>query len=50
MYLQRLSPQKQVRLTKLMDKNTEGRLSQAEQLEKHIDPETNEPLLQADPC
>ncbi|HEV8711373.1 MAG TPA: hypothetical protein VGX03_00900 [Candidatus Binatia bacterium] len=31
--LQRLSPHKQVRLTKLMDKNNEGRLSQAEQLE-----------------
>src|SRR5436309_1102476 len=31
--LQRLSPQKHVRLTKLMDKNNEGRLSQAEQLE-----------------
>ena len=32
-HLQRLSPQKQVRLTKLMDKNNEGQLSQAEQLE-----------------
>ncbi len=31
--LQRLSPQKHVRLTKLMDKNNEGRLRQAEQLE-----------------
>ena len=32
-YLQRLSPQKQARLIKLMDKNNEGPLNQTEQLE-----------------
>jgi len=45
-YLQRLSPQKHVRLTKLMDKNTEGRLSQAEQLElKRLGSEVDQILL-----
>lgn len=32
-YLQRLSPQKQSHLARLMDKNSEGQLSQAEQVE-----------------
>jgi hypothetical protein len=32
-YLQRLAPQKQARLEKLMDKSNEGRLSQAERAE-----------------
>jgi hypothetical protein len=45
-YLQRLSPHKQARLTKLMDKNTEGRLSQAEQLElQRLGAEVDQVLL-----
>ena len=44
--LQRLSPQKQARLTKLMDKHNEGRLSQAEQLElKRLGFEVDQMLL-----
>lgn len=45
-YLQRLSPQKQARLAKLMDKNNEGRLSRAEQLElKRLGSEVDQMLL-----
>jgi len=45
-YLQRLSPQKQARLAKLMDKNNEGRLSEAEQLElKRLGSEVDRMLL-----
>jgi len=45
-YLQRLSPQKQARLAKLMDKNTEGQLSQAEKLElQRLGTEVNQLLL-----
>jgi len=44
--LQRLSPQKQARLAKLMDKNNEGRLSQAERLElKRLGAEVDQMLL-----
>ena len=45
-YLQRLSPQKQACLAKLMDKNNEGRLNQAEQLElKRLGSEVDRMLL-----
>jgi len=45
-YLQRLSPQKQARLAKLLDKNNEGRLSQAEQSElKRLGAEVDQMLL-----
>lgn len=45
-YLQRLSPQKQARLTKLMDKHNEGRLSQAERSElKRLGSEVDRMLL-----
>ncbi|MGH7964007.1 MAG: hypothetical protein ACRERD_19660 [Candidatus Binatia bacterium] len=45
-YLQRLSSHKQVRLTQLMDKNTEGQLSQAEQQElERLGAEVDQMLL-----
>ena len=45
-YLQRLSPQKQARLQKLMDKNNERQLSQAERLElKQLGSEVDQLLL-----
>ena len=45
-YLQRLSPQKQARLVKLLDKNNEGRLSRAEQLElQRLGSEVDQMLL-----
>jgi hypothetical protein len=45
-YLQRLSLSKQARLTKLMDKNNEGRLSQAEQIElQRLGSEVDQMLL-----
>ena len=45
-YLQRLSPQKQARLTQLMDRQSEGRLSQAERLElKQLGSEVDQLLL-----
>lgn len=45
-YFQRLSPQKQARLAKLMDKNNEGWLSRAEQLElKRLGFEVDQMLL-----
>ena len=45
-YLQQLSPRKQARLAKLMDKNNEGRLSQTEQLElKRLGSEVDQMLL-----
>ena len=46
LYLERLSPQKHARLAKLMDKNTEGQLSQAEKLElQRLGTEVNQMLL-----
>ena len=45
-YLQRLSPQKQTRLTKLMDKRNEGRLSQMERKElQRLGTEVDKALL-----
>jgi hypothetical protein len=45
-YLQRLSPQKQARLTILMDKHNEGRLSQAERRElQRLGSEVDEHML-----
>lgn len=45
-YLQRLSPHKQVRLTQLMDKHNEGRLNQAERSElQRLGAEVDQTLL-----
>jgi hypothetical protein len=50
-YLQRISPQKQACLAKLMDKNNEGRLNQAEQLElKRLGSEVDQMLLANSPA